>query len=96
MYSWLERGIIMTTGWFWAIIIGIAAGWLAGQISQGHGFGIWVNLIVGIIGAVIGNFIFGLLGFQAYGFIASLITSTVGAVVLLWIVSLFKSETVKK
>lgn len=78
------------TGWIWTIVIGIVAGWLAGKISRGHGFGIWVDLIVGIVGAFIGNFVFGLLGLQAYGLIGSLLVSTVGAVVLLWLIRLFK------
>jgi uncharacterized membrane protein YeaQ/YmgE (transglycosylase-associated protein family) len=77
----------------WSIIIGIVAGWLAGQISRGHGFGVWVDLIVGILGAVIGNFALNLIGVHGYGLIGSLISSTVGAVLLLWIVRLFTRNT---
>ena len=77
-------------GWLWFIIIGILAGFLAGKIMRGGGFGILVNLIVGIIGAVLGGWIFGLLGIAAGGIIGSLVTATVGAIVLLWIVSLFR------
>lgn len=79
----------MAMSWVWTIIIGIVAGWLAGQISRGHGFGIWVDLIVGIVGAFIGNFVFGLIGLQAYGLIGSLVVSTIGAIVLLWLIRLF-------
>ncbi|MDD2477158.1 MAG: GlsB/YeaQ/YmgE family stress response membrane protein, partial [Dysgonamonadaceae bacterium] len=74
----------------WFIIIGILAGYFAGKIMRGGGFGIVVNLIVGIIGAVLGGWIFGLLGIAAGGIIGSLVTATVGAIVLLWIVSLFR------
>ncbi|HKM43874.1 MAG TPA: GlsB/YeaQ/YmgE family stress response membrane protein [Dysgonamonadaceae bacterium] len=77
-------------GWLWFIIIGILAGFIAGKLMRGGGFGILVNLIVGIIGAVLGGWIFGLLGIAAGGIIGSLVTATVGAIVLLWIVSLFR------
>lgn len=77
-------------GWLWFIIIGILAGFIAGKIMRGGGFGILVNLIVGIIGAVLGGWIFGMLGIAAGGIIGSLVTAVVGAIVLLWIVSLFR------
>jgi uncharacterized membrane protein YeaQ/YmgE (transglycosylase-associated protein family) len=69
------------------LIIGALAGWLAGQIMKGRGFGVIGNIVVGVIGAVLGGFLFGLLGFAAFGLIAQLITATVGAIILLWIVS---------
>lgn len=77
-------------GWLWFIIIGILAGFIAGKLMRGGGFGIIVNLIVGIIGAVLGGWIFGVLGIAAGGILGSLVTATVGAIVLLWIVSLFR------
>lgn len=73
----------------WYIIIGILAGFIAGKLMRGGGFGLLVNLIVGIIGGVLGGGVFGLLGIAATGIIGSLITSVVGAILLLWIVSLF-------
>lgn len=73
------------------ILIGALAGFLAGQILKGRGFGFLVNLIVGIIGGVVGGCMFGLLGIgTGSGIIGSLITATVGAIVFLWILSLFK------
>lgn len=72
------------------LIIGLVAGWLAGQIMKGKGFGLVGNLVVGVVGAFLGSFLFGLIGFVSYGFIARLITATVGAVVLLWIVAKIK------
>lgn len=77
-------------GWLWWIIIGAVAGWLAGTLMRGGGFGFIVNVLVGIAGAVIGGWVFGLLGIAAGGIIGSLVTALVGAVVLLWIISLFR------
>lgn len=77
-------------GWIWWIIIGAVAGWLAGKLMRGGGFGFIVNLLVGIAGAVIGGWVFGLLGIAAGGIIGSLVTALVGALLLLWIISLFK------
>lgn len=72
------------------LLIGAIAGWLAGNLMKGGGFGLIGNIVVGIIGAFIGGFLFGLLGISAGGIIGSLITATVGAAVLLWIVGLIK------
>ena len=47
--------------WIWFILIGSAAGFLAGVVVKGHGFGVVGNIIVGIIGALLGGFVFGLL-----------------------------------
>ncbi len=73
----------------WYIIIGILAGFIAGKVMRGGGFGLLVNLLVGIVGGLLGGWVFGLLGIAANGLLGSLITSTVGAILLLWIVSLF-------
>ena len=77
-------------GWLWFIIIGILAGFVAGRLMRGGGFGILVNLVVGIIGAVIGGWVFGLSNVAGGGIIGSLVTPTVGAIILLWIISLFQ------
>jgi uncharacterized membrane protein YeaQ/YmgE (transglycosylase-associated protein family) len=74
------------------LIIGAIAGWLAGRVMKGRGFGIIGNLIVGIIGAFIGGFIFGLLGIATYGLIGSLISSLAGAIIMLWIIGLVKKS----
>jgi uncharacterized membrane protein YeaQ/YmgE (transglycosylase-associated protein family) len=74
----------------WFILIGIAAGWLAGQIMKGGGFGVLGDLVVGVIGALLGGFLFGLLGISAGGLLGSLITATVGAVVLIALLRLIK------
>ena len=67
----------------WFILIGIAAGWLAGQVMKGGGFGLVGDLVVGVIGALLGGFLFGLLGISAGGLLGSLVTATVGAIVLI-------------
>jgi uncharacterized membrane protein YeaQ/YmgE (transglycosylase-associated protein family) len=68
------------------IVIGILAGWLAGKIMRGRGFGVLIDLFVGIIGSVLGRFVFGLLGLYAYGFIGQFVVATAGAVFLLYLV----------
>jgi uncharacterized membrane protein YeaQ/YmgE (transglycosylase-associated protein family) len=72
------------------LVLGAVAGWLAGLIMKGRGFGLLGNIIVGIIGAVLGGYLFGALGLAAGGLIGSLITAVIGAVVLLFLISLIK------
>ena len=79
-------------GFLWYIIIGIAAGFLADKIMRGGGFGGIINLILGIVGGVLGGWVFGLLGIAASGIIGSLSTATVGAILMLWIASLFNKR----
>ncbi len=74
----------------YVLLIGLAAGWLAGKFLKGHGFGLVGNLIVGVIGALIGGFVFRVLGFVSYGLIADLITATVGAVLFLVLLRFLK------
>lgn len=76
----------------WTIVIGILAGAIAGRLTQGRGFGIVTNLIVGLIGSVLGNWIYGLLGFSTTSLWGILLMSTIGALVLIFIVSLFKKS----
>jgi len=73
------------------LIVGAIAGWLAGQIMKGSGYGLLVNIILGIVGAFVGSWLFGVLGISvASGLVGSLITAVIGAVVILFIASLFK------
>ena len=65
------------------LLIGIAAGMLAGKIMNGGGFGLVGDLIVGVIGALLGGFLFGLFGLSANGLLGSLVTATVGAMALI-------------
>jgi uncharacterized membrane protein YeaQ/YmgE (transglycosylase-associated protein family) len=72
------------------LLIGALAGWLAGNIMKGRGFGLWGNMGVGIVGGILGGLLFGLFGISGSGIIGSLVTALVGAIVLLWIVGLIK------
>lgn len=72
----------------WFILIGIVSGFVAGKLMRGGGFGLIVNLVVGIIGGVLGGWLFSLLGIHTSSIIGELITSVIGAIVLLWIVGL--------
>ena len=71
------------TGLIWFLLIGLIAGWLAGQIMRGGGYGVVGDMIVGVIGALIGGWLFGALGIGVGGLIGSIITAFVGAVILI-------------
>ena len=75
--------------WLWFVLIGLVAGWLGGLIVKGSGSGLLLNLVIGVIGAVLGGWLFSVMGLSTTSMLGSLITATVGAVVLLLIVSLF-------
>ncbi|OGJ55485.1 transglycosylase [Candidatus Peribacteria bacterium RIFCSPHIGHO2_02_FULL_52_16] len=72
------------------LFIGLLAGWIAGEVMKGHGFGMIGDIVVGVIGAFIGGFLFSALGITAYGFLGSLVMAVIGAVVLLFLISLVK------
>ncbi|MHB8070873.1 MAG: GlsB/YeaQ/YmgE family stress response membrane protein [Candidatus Cryosericum sp.] len=72
--------------WVWFIIIGIAAGWLAGQVMKGSGYGLIGDLVIGAIGGLVGGYIFGLLKIKSSGLLGSLITAVVGAILLIIVV----------
>jgi uncharacterized membrane protein YeaQ/YmgE (transglycosylase-associated protein family) len=78
-----SRGFIAT------VAIGLLAGWLAGYLTRGRGFGCIVDVILGLIGAIIGRWVFLKLGIDAGGFWGSLAAATVGAVLLVSIARLF-------
>jgi len=73
-------------GW---LLIGLIAGWLAGKIARGRGFGCITDIILGLVGGVLGGWIFSRLGIVGYGFLFSLAAATLGAVILVAIVHLF-------
>ncbi|WP_321297435.1 GlsB/YeaQ/YmgE family stress response membrane protein [Marinifilum fragile] len=72
------------------IIIGIIAGWLGSIIVKGKGQGLLVNMIVGIIGAFIGGSILDHLHINMPGFFGLLVASTIGAVLLIWLIGLIR------
>jgi uncharacterized membrane protein YeaQ/YmgE (transglycosylase-associated protein family) len=76
----------------WFILIGLAAGWLAGQLVKGTSFGLIGDIIVGVIGALLGGFLFSTFGLSTGGgLLGSLIVATIGAIVLLFGLRLIKS-----
>ena len=78
-----ERGLI---GW---IVIGLIAGWLAGKIARGAGYGCITDVILGLVGSVLGGWLFMKLGILGGGFLISLAAATVGAIIIVSIVHLF-------
>jgi uncharacterized membrane protein YeaQ/YmgE (transglycosylase-associated protein family) len=74
---------------YW-IVVGLIAGWLAGKVMKGGGYGVIVDIILGILGGILGGWVFGLLGITAGGMIGSIIVAFVGAVILVWITRLVK------
>jgi uncharacterized membrane protein YeaQ/YmgE (transglycosylase-associated protein family) len=70
-------------GLVYILVIGLATGWLAGKFMKVESIGFVGTLVVGVVGAVLGGFLFGLFGL--IGLIGNLISATVGAVVLLFI-----------
>ena len=78
-------------GLLFSIIVGAVAGWLAGKIMRGGGFGFLINLLLGLVGGAVGGWLFTLLGINwDNGWIGQIGTGVVGAVVVLWVASLFK------
>ncbi len=74
---------------YW-IVVGLIAGWLAGKVMKGGGYGVLIDIILGILGAIVGRWVFGLLQLHAGGLIGSIIVAFVGAVILVWITRLLK------
>jgi uncharacterized membrane protein YeaQ/YmgE (transglycosylase-associated protein family) len=73
------------------LVVGAVAGWLAGQIVKGHGFGLVGNIVVGIIGAILAGWLLPQLGLYIGGdIIGSIINALIGAVILLFLIGLFK------
>ena len=72
------------------IITGILAGFIASKLQSGSGRGLLINLFLGIIGSVVGSWLFTLLGIEANGFIGSLVCAVIGALIVLWFVSKIK------
>lgn len=73
------------------IIIGGVAGWLAGKIMKGGGFGLVMNIVLGIIGSMVGGWVFSFFGISTDGgMVGSLVTALVGAVLILYVARLIK------
>jgi uncharacterized membrane protein YeaQ/YmgE (transglycosylase-associated protein family) len=74
---------------YW-LIVGAVAGWLAGQVMKGKGFGLVGNIVIGLIGGVLGGWIFNAVGLSASGTLGNIIVAFVGGVALVAIVNLIR------
>lgn len=74
----------------WSLIIGGIAGWSAGLIMKGQGYGVLVHILLGIVGGLVGGWVFALLGIAATNLIGQLICATLGAVLLIVLVRKLK------
>jgi len=75
------------------IFVGIVAGWLAGLVIQGTGFGLIGDLVIGVVGAFIGDWLLPRLGIHlGFGLISAIINATIGAIVLLLIIRLVRGR----
>jgi len=72
------------------LLIGLVAGWLAGKIMRGRGFGVLGNLIVGLVGALLGGWLFRVAGLSVHSLVGQIIATTAGAVVLVWLLNLIR------
>ena len=72
------------------LVVGLIAGWLAGVIMKGGGYGVIGDIIIGILGALIGGHVLGWLGVVTYGLIGSLLSALVGAIILIFVIRLLK------
>jgi uncharacterized membrane protein YeaQ/YmgE (transglycosylase-associated protein family) len=75
----------------YAIVVGLIAGWLTGQVMKGGGYGIIVDIVLGLLGGIIGGWVFGSLGiFPGGGMVGSIIVAFVGAVILVALTRMLK------
>jgi uncharacterized membrane protein YeaQ/YmgE (transglycosylase-associated protein family) len=85
--EWWPRGII---AW---LLLGLIAGWLAGKLARGRGFGCITDIILGLVGSFIGGWVFTKVGIFGGGFLFSLAAATLGAVILVAIAHLFSGRS---
>ncbi len=78
----------------YTLIIGALSGWLAGQIRRGYGYGVFGNIVIGIIGAFIGSWFFRQIGVSlGSGLISHIVTSVIGALVVLFLIGLIPKSS---
>lgn len=82
-----------THGFVSWLLLGLVAGWLAGQIARGRGFGCLADIVLGLIGSYIGGWVFMKLGILGHSFLYSLAAATLGAVILVSIAHLFSGSS---
>lgn len=82
--------MVFVDGLLWSILIGGVAGWLAGQILRGRGFGILWNIIIGVVGGALANVVIGVISLVGisvtpWSLVGRLITATLGAILLIYL-----------
>jgi len=80
---------MMTNLIYW-VVVGLIAGWAAGKIMKGGGYGVVMDIVLGIVGAVVGGWLMGFFGIYAGGLIGTIIVAVIGAVFLIWVARLIK------
>jgi uncharacterized membrane protein YeaQ/YmgE (transglycosylase-associated protein family) len=77
------------------IVIGVVAGWITGKLMKGSGYGFFMDMVLGLIGALIGGFLsnhFGLGGIGEHGLIVSIVIAVIGAVIFTWLIRLITGK----
>jgi uncharacterized membrane protein YeaQ/YmgE (transglycosylase-associated protein family) len=80
----------MLTNLIWWIVVGLIAGWAAGKIMRGGGYGPLMDIVLGIVGAVVGGWLMGAIGIYAGGLIGTIVIAIIGAIFLIWLSRLLK------
>lgn len=80
----------MISSLIWWIVVGLIAGWAAGKIMKGGGYGAVMDIVLGIVGAVVGGWLLGILGIHAGGLVGTIIVAIFGAIVLIWLSRMIK------
>ena len=76
----------------WWIVVGLIAGWAAGKIMKGGGYGVVMDIVLGIVGAVVGGWLMGSLGIYSGSFLGTIIIAIIGAVFLIWLSRVLKKR----
>jgi uncharacterized membrane protein YeaQ/YmgE (transglycosylase-associated protein family) len=95
MADYLVIGAISATHLILWLIIGLIAGWLAGKVMSGGGYGVVGDIVVGLIGALIGGFLVNHFLHKSFGFIGSIIVAFIGAIILVAIIHLVRGESIR-
>jgi uncharacterized membrane protein YeaQ/YmgE (transglycosylase-associated protein family) len=91
----MKEEIVMGHGLIAWIIIGVVAGWLTGKIMKGGGYGFFMDMVIGLAGALVGGFLgshLGIGGVGQHGLIVSIILAVIGAVILTWLLRLISGN----
>lgn len=80
----------MLSSMIWWIVVGLIAGWAAGKIMKGSGYGPVMDIVLGIVGAIVGGWLLGALHIYAGGLIGTIVVAIIGAMFLIWLSRLLK------